>query len=87
MATATTIGQQSILSNTTTPAHWNAAATGKTFPYDTKNVVHAAVEKVDNGFILRMGPEGHIVKVKICRDMDELKDMFVATLVDFQLEK
>ena len=88
MATATTIGQQSILTNTTGPLQFASHhSAGKIYPLGTQNVVQASVERVDNGYILRMGYEGHIAKVKICKDMEELKDMFVATMVEYQLEK
>lgn len=40
------------------------------------------VEKVDNGFILRSGKYS-----KICKDMEELGQQFVATIVEQQLDK
>jgi hypothetical protein len=40
------------------------------------------VEKVDNGFVLRSGR-----KAKVCKDMDELRDFFVAIMVEHQLDK
>jgi hypothetical protein len=40
------------------------------------------VEKVDNGFVLRSGS-----KAKVCKDMDELRDFFVAIMVEHQLDK
>lgn len=40
------------------------------------------VEKVDNGFILRSGKYA-----KVCKDMDELKDQFIALFVEQQLDK
>ena len=40
------------------------------------------VEKVDNGYILRSGKYS-----KICKDMDELKDQFIVTIVEQQLDK
>ena len=47
-----------------------------------------SVEKVDNGYILRSGrEEGEIAKVRICSTIDELRDLFVATIVEYQLEK
>ena len=41
-----------------------------------------SVEKVDNGFILRSGRYS-----KICKDMEELSDQFVAIMVEAQLDK
>ena len=56
--------------------------------YAAMNNANFTVEKVDNGYILRCAKrQGDVVKVKICKDMDELKDLFVATLVEYQLEK
>lgn len=46
------------------------------------NTTSFTVEKVDNGFILRSGKYS-----KICKDMDELKDHFIATIVEQQLDK
>jgi hypothetical protein len=46
------------------------------------NTTSFTVEKVDNGFILRSGKYS-----KICKDMDELKDQFIATIVEQQLDK
>jgi hypothetical protein len=40
------------------------------------------VEKVDNGFILRSGKYS-----KICKDMEELSNQFVAIMVEAQLDK
>jgi hypothetical protein len=57
-------------------------------PWHTQNLVRISVEKVDNGYIMRSSKhEGEVAKVKICTNMDELKDLFVATLVEHQLEK
>ncbi len=41
-----------------------------------------AVEKVDNGFIIRSGKYS-----KICKDMEELSNQFVAIMVEAQLDK
>ena len=41
-----------------------------------------AVEKVDNGFIIRSGKYS-----KICKDMDDLADQFIAIMVEAQLDK
>lgn len=46
------------------------------------NTMAFTVEKVDNGFILRSGKHS-----KICKDMDDLKDLFIATIVEQQLDK
>jgi hypothetical protein len=50
--------------------------------------VRFLIEKVDNGFIMRAGREdGGVAKTKICTDINELRDSFVAILVEYQLEK
>lgn len=50
--------------------------------------VRMTVEKVDNGYIMRSSKyEGEVAKVKICTNMDELRDLFVATLIEHQLEQ
>ena len=41
-----------------------------------------AVEKVDNGFIIRSGKYS-----KICKDMEELSQQFIAIMVEAQLDK
>lgn len=41
-----------------------------------------AVEKVDNGFILRSGKYS-----KICKDVEELSNQFIAIMVEAQLDK
>ena len=41
-----------------------------------------SVEKVDNGFILRSGKYS-----KICKDMEELSNQFIAVMVEAQLDK
>jgi len=49
---------------------------------------HFSVERVDNGFILRSGRfNGDISKTKVCSSINEVKDLFVAVLVEYQLEK
>jgi len=49
---------------------------------------HFSVERVDNGFILRSGRfNGDISKTKVCSSIEEVKDLFVAVLVEYQLEK
>lgn len=40
------------------------------------------VEKVDNGFILRSGKYS-----KICKDVEELSNQFIAIMVEAQLDK
>ena len=85
---ASVMGQNTILSNNTntTPGLWPTPPS-PLYPYN-RNQVHFTVEKVDNGFILKGSrTEGDIAKVKICKDMDELKDLFVSTLIEYQLEK
>jgi hypothetical protein len=50
--------------------------------------VHFTVKKVDNGFILKGSRNlGDTQKIKICKDMDELKDLFVSSMVEYELEK
>ena len=47
-----------------------------------------SVERVDNGFILRSGRNnGDIAKTKVCSSIEEVKDLFIAALVEYQLEK
>jgi hypothetical protein len=63
-----------------------------TFPYASNNglnpTVTFSVERVDNGFILRSGRfQGDIAKTKVCSSIEEVKDLFVAVLVEYQLEK
>jgi hypothetical protein len=63
-----------------------------TFPYAPNNglnpTVTFSVERVDNGFILRSGRfQGDISKTKVCSSIEEVKDLFVAVLVEYQLEK
>ena len=41
-----------------------------------------SVEKVDNGFIIRSGKYS-----KICKDMEELSNQFIAIMVEAQLDK
>lgn len=51
--------------------------------YNTSNTTRQfSVEKVDNGFILRSGKYS-----KICKDMDDLADQFIAVMVESQLDK
>ena len=76
-----TIGGNGNMGIGTSTSSWTAQ-------YQHNNIVRLSVEKVDNGFILRSSKnEGEIAKVKICNSIDELKDLFVATLVEHQLEK
>lgn len=80
--TGSLLGQHSILTNNT------ASSVTPRPPWHTQNLVRISVEKVDNGYIMRSSKhEGEVAKVKICTNMDELKDLFVATLVEHQLEK
>lgn len=60
------------------------------FPYvDTaENKYHFTVEKVDNGYIFRAAKyQGGTAKVKVCATADELRDIFISTLVEYQLDK
>lgn len=40
------------------------------------------VEKADNGYVLRSGS-----RAKVCKDMNELRDFFVSTMVERQLDR
>jgi hypothetical protein len=51
-------------------------------PYEPSHTRQFAVEKVDNGFIIRSGKYS-----KICKDMTELSEQFVAIMVEAQLDK
>jgi hypothetical protein len=76
-------------------AMWNSITTGTSVgainqawapqttshPYES-NTRQFAVEKVDNGFIIRSGKYS-----KVCKDMDELRDLFVSIMVEAQLDK
>lgn len=76
------LGQHSILTNNT------ASSVKPRPPWHTQGVVRISVEKVDNGYIMRSSKhEGELAKVKICTNMDELRDLFVATLIEHQLEQ
>ena len=55
--------------------------TREVFPYQER-IRNFTVEKVDNGYILRSGKYS-----KICKDMDDLKDQFIVTIVEQQLDK
>jgi hypothetical protein len=63
------------------PSASGASMSKSSYPYD-QAVQAFTVEKVDNGFIIRSGKYS-----KICKDMDELKDQFIATIVEQQLDK
>lgn len=51
-------------------------------PYEPSHTRQFVVEKVDNGFIIRSGKYS-----KVCKDMDDLADQFVAIMVEQQLDK
>lgn len=63
------------------PSASGASMSKSSYPYN-QAVQSFTVEKVNNGFILRSGKYS-----KICKDMDELKDQFIATIVEQQLDK
>jgi hypothetical protein len=82
--------------NAAQAAMWNSAITTGTgmgainqawapqttsHPYEP-NTRQFAVEKVDNGFIIRSGKYS-----KVCKDMTELSEQFVAIMVEAQLDK
>lgn len=53
------------------------------YPYEINSrVSQFQVERVDNGFVLRSGN-----KAKVCKDMEELRDFFVAIMVEHQMDK
>lgn len=53
------------------------------YPYEPNATTRQfAVEKVDNGFIIRSGKYS-----KICKDMEELSNQFIAIMVEAQLDK
>lgn len=55
----------------------------------SNKVVYMTVESVDNGFILKSHTgDTQIggVGTKVCQNMDELRDLFVAALVAYKLE-
>ena len=69
----------------------SVVSTSTTFPYADPaagNKYHFTVEKVDNGYIFRAAKfEGSTAKVKVCSTSDELRDIFISTLVEYQLDK
>jgi hypothetical protein len=70
---------------------WNSAASAgiSSMPYETpnRNLMHFTVEKVDNGFILRSAKSmGDLSKTKIASNADELKDLFIASIVEHRME-
>jgi hypothetical protein len=74
------LGGPGVLSPSTFPNHTGAMAK-EAFAYQER-IRNFTVEKVDNGYILRSGKYS-----KICKDMDDLKDQFIATIVEQQLDK
>lgn len=69
--------------------HWASnpgsnMAVQSSYPYERSlpNTANFQVERVDNGFILRSNN-----KIKICKDMEELRDFFVAIMVEHQMDK
>ena len=68
--------------------HWASnpgsnMAAQSSYPYERNhNVYQFQIERVDNGFVLRSGS-----KAKVCKDMEELKNFFVATMVEHQMDK
>ena len=59
-------------------------AVQSSYPYERSlpNTANFQVERVDNGFILRSNN-----KIKICKDMEELRYFFVAIMVEHQMDK
>lgn len=85
------VGLGSAISNNTVST-WPSqnVMSGSQFPYadTTENKYHFTVEKVDNGYIFRAAKyQGGTAKVKVCSTSDELRDIFISTLVEYQLDK
>jgi hypothetical protein len=65
------------------PSATGASITKSSYPYEPDSTTRQfAVEKVDNGFIIRSGKYS-----KICKDMEELSNQFIAIMVEAQLDK
>jgi hypothetical protein len=65
------------------PSASGASASKSSYPYEPDSTTRQfAVEKVDNGFIIRSGKYS-----KICKDMEELSNQFIAIMVEAQLDK
>jgi hypothetical protein len=82
---ANVAGQQAMWNSTTATGRMTSQAWPQA-PLEPRQFMHNTtsftVEKVDNGFILRSGKYS-----KVCKDMDELKDLFVSIMVEQQLDK
>lgn len=63
------------------PSASGASMSKSSYPYD-QAVQSFTVEKVDNGYIIRSGKYS-----KICKDMTELSEQFIAIMVEAQLDK
>lgn len=95
MAVINPHAQGTVTLGNNTASQWvTAGPTISNLPYqgqttfNPNNVSHFTVEKVDNGFILRSGRfQGDISKTKVCSSIEEVKDLFVAVLVEYQLDK
>lgn len=90
------LANQSNVSMSAVNAPWSGQAgfgpltntTGPTYSVDHNNTFHFSVEKVDNGFVLRSAARvGDFAKVKIAKDVEELKDLFIQSLVEHRMEK
>lgn len=65
------------------PSNPGVITSNPSYPYERNaNMSQFNVEKVDNGFIIRSGKYS-----KVCKDMDELRDLFVSIMVEAQLDK
>ena len=65
------------------PSTTGASVTKSSYPYEPDSTTRQfSVEKVDNGYIIRSGKYS-----KICKDMEELSNQFVAIMVEAQLDK
>lgn len=91
-AAANMAGQGSILATNTGAQMWpsnpgvlhsNVTTSASSYPYERNtSISQFQVEKVDNGFIIRSGKYS-----KICKDMTELSEQFIAIMVEAQLDK
>lgn len=91
-AAANMAGQSSILATNAATQMWpsnpgvlhsNVTTSASSYPYERNtSISQFQVEKVDNGFIIRSGKYS-----KICKDMTELSEQFIAIMVEAQLDK
>jgi hypothetical protein len=57
-------------------------------PTEHTMLYHASVEKVENGFLLKVShKQGDVPKIYVARDAGELKDLFIAVIVGERISK